>query len=57
VSLLGLWVGLDERRLSGLQRGRAWVRAGPEGGLPVIPSPGGGGMECFGVPGGWGQSS
>jgi hypothetical protein len=35
---------------------RVWG-AGPQRGLPVIPSPRGGGMERFGVPGGWDQSS
>jgi hypothetical protein len=57
VSLSGLWVGLDERTPVGSSARARLGRAGPEGGLPVIPSPRGGGMECFGVPGGWGQLS
>jgi hypothetical protein len=48
--------GAGWRTLVGLQ-GSSRVGAGPQRGLPVIPSPRGGGMERFGVPGGWDQSS
>ena len=49
--------GLDKRTPVGSPACARMGRAGPEGGLPVIPSPRGSGMECFGVLGGWGQSS
>jgi hypothetical protein len=50
VSLPGLWVGLDERTPVGSPARARMGRAGPEGGLPVIPSPRGGGMEGADAP-------